>query len=127
MFGQLDDNSVTTTLSPVEQIFTPSVSATCRAGIMTIKVETPNQFLGVVHARDFRRPACTSYGLGTQETPLNINMLAEKNSEDYCGVFINEVRMQGDQEKNKIIRKTQIISIRIIQENYQYDHKQVLR
>jgi len=89
-FGQLDDNSITTTLSPAEQIFTPSVSATCRAGIMTIKVETPNQFLGVVHARDFRRPACTSYGLGTTETPLNINMLAEKNSEDYCGVFINE-------------------------------------
>jgi len=88
--GQIDDNSITTTLSPAEQIFTPSVSATCRAGIMTIKVETPNRFLGVVHARDFRRPACTSYGLGTQETPLNINMLAEKNSEDYCGVFINE-------------------------------------
>jgi len=90
VFGQIDDNSITTTLSPAEQIFTPSVSATCRAGIMTIKVETPNRFLGVVHARDFRRPACTSYGLGTQETPLNINMLAEKNSEDYCGVFINE-------------------------------------
>lgn len=89
--GQIDDNSVTTTLSPVEQIFTPSVSATCRAGIMTIKVETPNRFLGVVHARDFRRPACTSYGLGTSVTPLNINMLAEKNSDDYCGVFINEV------------------------------------
>jgi len=89
-FGQIDDNSVTTTLSPVEQIFTPSVSATCRAGIMTIKVETPNRFLGVVHARDFRRPACTSYGLGTLETPLNINMLAEKTSDDYCGVFINE-------------------------------------
>jgi len=88
--GQIDDNSVTTTLSPVEQIFTPSVSATCRAGIMTIKVETPNRFLGVVHARDFRRPACTSYGLGTSVTPLNINMLAEKNSDDYCGVFINE-------------------------------------
>ena len=90
-FGQIDDNSVTTTLSPVEQVFTPSVSATCRAGIMTIKVETPNRFLGVVHARDFRRPACTSYGLGTSETPLNINMLAEKNSDDYCGVFINKV------------------------------------
>ena len=26
-----------TTTSPVEQIFTPSVSATCRAGIMTIR------------------------------------------------------------------------------------------
>ena len=58
------------------QVFTPSVSATCRAGVMTIKVrgiktefasgtksmlvntfkqvETGNRFLGVVHARDYR-------------------------------------------------------------------------
>lgn len=38
------------------QIFTPSVSATCRAGVMTIKVETGGRFLGVVHARDYRSP-----------------------------------------------------------------------
>lgn len=38
----------------------------------------------------FRRPACTSYGLGTEETLLNINMLADKKKDDYCGVFINE-------------------------------------
>ena len=37
-----------------------------------------------------RRPACTSYGLGTEETLLNINMLADKKKDDYCGVFINE-------------------------------------
>ena len=37
-----------------------------------------------------RRPACTSYGLGTEETLLNVNMLADKKSDDYCGVFINE-------------------------------------
>merc|ERR1712088_545281 len=81
---------LSTTPSPVEQVFTPSVSATCRAGVMTIKVETGNRFLGVVHARDFRRPACTSYGLGTEETLLNIDMLADKKKDDYCGVFINE-------------------------------------
>merc|ERR1712198_708111 len=46
----------------VEAIFSPSVSATCRAGLMTIKVETNNNFQGAVHARDFRRPACTNYG-----------------------------------------------------------------
>jgi len=81
---------LSTTPSPAEQVFTPSVSATCRAGVMTIKVETGNRFLGVVHARDYRRPACTSYGLGTEETLLNINMLADKKKDDYCGVFINE-------------------------------------
>lgn len=89
-----DDNSVddllATTKSPAEQIFSPSVSATCRAGVMTVKVETGNRFLGVVHARDYRRPTCTSYGLGTDETLLNINMLSEKNKDDYCGVFIND-------------------------------------
>merc|ERR1712088_1292364 len=81
---------LSTTPSPAEQVFTPSVSATCRAGVMTIKVETGNRFLGFAHARDFRRPACTSYGLGTEETLLNINMLADKKKDDYCGVFINE-------------------------------------
>ena len=40
-------------------MFTPPVSATCRAGVMTIKVETGNRFLGVVHARDYRFAAFT--------------------------------------------------------------------
>ena len=87
---ETEDEDVST-VSPAEQIFVPSVSATCRAGIMTIKVETPNRFLGVVHARDFRRPSCTSYGHGEDETTLNINLLAERSSDNYCGVFINEV------------------------------------
>ena len=39
---------------------------------------------------DPRRPACTSYGLGTAETILNVNMLSQKSSDDYCGVFIND-------------------------------------
>jgi hypothetical protein len=89
--GDQLDNTLFTTPSPAEQTFSPSVSATCRAGIMTIKVETPaTKFQGVVHARDYRRPACTSYGLRTTTTLLNINMLAEQSSDDYCGVFINE-------------------------------------
>jgi hypothetical protein len=57
-------------------------------------VDTPQKFLGAVHARDYRRAACTSYGLGGTTTELNINMLVEKNSNSYCGVFINEVRLQ---------------------------------
>ncbi len=56
------------------------------------RVETPQKFHGAVHARDYRRAACTSYGLGGTTTELNINMLADKNTDAYCGVFINEVR-----------------------------------
>jgi len=74
----------------VDSVFSPSVSATCRAGVMNIKVETNNNFLGAVHARDYRRPACTNYGQGTSSTSLEINLLADQNTDKYCGVFINK-------------------------------------
>jgi len=74
----------------VESVFSPSVSATCRAGMMTIKVETENKFLGAVHSRDYRRPECTNYGQGTTETNLNINLLADRSQEQFCGVFVNK-------------------------------------
>ena len=34
-----------------EQLFSPIVTATCRAGIMTIKLETVLNFIGVLHSR----------------------------------------------------------------------------
>ena len=34
-----------------EQLFSPIVTATCRAGIMTIKLETVLNFIGVIHSR----------------------------------------------------------------------------
>ena len=77
--------------SSVEAEFSPSVSATCRAGVMNIKVETNINFLGAVHARDYRRPACTNYGQGTSSTSLKINLLADQNTAQYCGVFVNKV------------------------------------
>ena len=76
----------------VDSVFSPSVSATCRAGVMNIKVETNNNFFGAVHARDYRRPACTNYGQGTSSTFLKINLLADQNTGQYCGVFNNKVR-----------------------------------
>jgi len=76
--------------SSVEAEFSPSVSATCRAGAMNIKVETNINFLGAVHARDYRRPACTNYGQGTSSTSLKINLLADQNTAQYCGVFVNK-------------------------------------
>ena len=85
--AELSDNDV----AGVEAVFSPSVSATCRAGVMTISVETNNNFIGAVHARDYRRPACTNYGQGTTSTSLNINLVADKTSDQFCGVFVNKV------------------------------------
>merc|ERR1711936_767816 len=74
----------------VDSVFSPSVTATCRAGVMNIEVETNNNFLGAVHARDYRRPACTNYGQGTSSTSLKINLLADQSTDQYCGVFVNK-------------------------------------
>ena len=54
---------------------------------MTVKAETLQSFVGVVHSRDFRKPECSGYGENTKVTYLRINMLAEKDDKDYCGVF----------------------------------------
>ena len=58
---------------------------------MTIKVETLENFLGVVHSRDFRKPECSGYGENTKVTLLRINMHATKNDRDYCGIFYSQV------------------------------------
>ena len=89
-----EDEDVSATeaeLAGVEAVFSPSVSATCRAGVMRVVVETSGQFRGAVHARDYRRPACTNTGHGDTRTTLDINLLAPTSSDNYCGVFINKV------------------------------------
>ncbi|RZF46999.1 hypothetical protein LSTR_LSTR016962 [Laodelphax striatellus] len=84
--NQYKEVSGQTTL--VEQDFLPVVTATCKAGFMTIKVSTNSSFLGAIHARDFRT-SCIAYGNGTNLTTLDINMLASQGSPDYCGVLVN--------------------------------------
>lgn len=76
--------------NPSGSLFSPIVTATCRTGIMTIKVESLENFSGVVHSRDFRKPECSGYGENTKITFLRVNMLAEKDDKDYCGVFYNQ-------------------------------------
>lgn len=71
-------------------VFSPIVKATCRTGIMTIKVETLDNFIGVVHSRDYRKPKCSGYGENTKVTFLRVNMHAERDTDDYCGVFYND-------------------------------------
>ena len=77
----------------ISSAFSPIVTATCRAGVMTVKVETLNKFFGVVQSRDYRKPQCSGYGENARITFLRINMLSETTDDDYCGIFINEVNI----------------------------------
>lgn len=65
---------------------------------MTIKVETLDKFVGVVQSRDYRKPTCSGYGENAKVTFLRVNMLAEPEDQDYCGVFLHEVKRQGRTE-----------------------------
>ena len=85
---QQQQNSITSAFSPI-------VTATCRAGVMTVKVETLNKFFGVVQSRDYRKPQCSGYGENARITFLRINMLSQTTDDDYCGIFINEVNVSS--------------------------------
>ena len=87
------NNSLATSNNANNAYFSPIVTATCRTGIMTIKVETLNNFIGVVHSRDYRKPECSGYGENSKVTFLRINMHAEKDDRDYCGIFYSQVRV----------------------------------
>lgn len=69
--------------------FQPTVTATCKAGYMTIRVNLNQSFVGAVHARDYRRPQCMVPGNGSTHATLGINLLAPKGAPDYCGVIVN--------------------------------------
>lgn len=73
----------------VDQEFTPLVTATCKAGYMTIKIQTNSSFIGAVHAKDYRTPACLTYGNGSNAVSLGINLFASPQSNEYCGVIVS--------------------------------------
>ncbi|CAG9854250.1 unnamed protein product [Phyllotreta striolata] len=73
----------------IETDFVPQVSATCKGSHMNIRVNFNNSFTGAIHARDFRTPACMTYGDGSKHASLDINLRAQIGSPDYCGLFVN--------------------------------------
>lgn len=74
---------------PVE--FVPQVSATCKAGVMNIKVNFNGPYSGAIHARDYRKPECMQMGDGSNSVALSINLLAKQGQSDYCGVLAHNV------------------------------------
>lgn len=73
----------------VDTEFVPQVTATCKAGHMSIKVAFNGSFYGAVHARDYRTPACMTHGDGGRQIALDINLLAAHSAPDYCGLLVN--------------------------------------
>jgi len=71
--------------------FQPTVTATCKGGFMTIRVNLNQSFVGAVHARDHRTPQCMVSGNGTTHATLGINLFAAHDSAEYCGVLVNNV------------------------------------
>lgn len=78
--------------------FQPTVTATCKGGYMTIRVNMNDSFVGALHARDYRTPGCMMAGNGSSQVTLGINLLAPYGAPDYCGVLVNNVK-----EKKKTI------------------------
>ena len=66
--------------------FDPRVSAKCERNLMHISVATEQPFNGLVHVRNFRRSPCQTYGNGTLITSLTIDLLAQTNRPNFCGV-----------------------------------------
>lgn len=83
--------------------FAPVVAATCKAGIMNIKVSFKDSFSGAVHARDFRNSNCMVFGNGSSTVGLSLNLVAKQGQSDYCGILISnansEVSVQHANDK----------------------------
>uniref|UniRef100_A0A182PBF5 ZP domain-containing protein n=1 Tax=Anopheles epiroticus TaxID=199890 RepID=A0A182PBF5_9DIPT len=71
--------------------FAPHVTATCKSGTMNIKIQFAGPYNGVVHARDFRTPACMTFGNGTASLGLSLNLLAKSGNSEYCGILVSNV------------------------------------
>lgn len=89
--------------------FTPSVSANCDKGFMTISVLTDEPFQGIVHTRDtndprgivkeLRRSPCIAYGTGGRNTSLRISLFPGPDDALYCGVR----KKEGSEERSVAI------------------------
>ncbi|XP_038210531.1 uncharacterized protein LOC119831303 [Zerene cesonia] len=69
--------------------FSPVVTATCKSGVMSIRINFTQPFNGVAHAREYRTPPCMAMGNGSESLNFDINLNAVKGSPDYCGVYWN--------------------------------------
>lgn len=69
--------------------FSPLVTATCKTGVMSIKIQFNQGFNGIAHAKEHRIPACMAQGNGSETLTFDVNLMAAQGSPDYCGILVN--------------------------------------
>ncbi|XP_059078322.1 uncharacterized protein LOC131876833 [Tigriopus californicus] len=70
--------------------FIPIVKASCVGGTMTIRVDTPEPFEGIIHGPNRTEPGCSVQGRGGLKTYLKIDLTKQGQTGD-CGVKYNEL------------------------------------
>lgn len=85
-----------------ETEFAPHVTATCKSGTMNIRIQFTGPYNGVVHARDFRSPACMALGNGSAVLGLSLNLLAKKGNNDNCGILVSNVNSGERSEERSV-------------------------
>lgn len=83
------DDATTTAAAADNGDFAPLVAATCKAGVMNIKVTFAGAYSGAVHARDFRNSHCMVFGNGTGQVAMSLNLVAKQGQSDYCGILVS--------------------------------------
>lgn len=89
--------------------FAPVVAATCKAGIMNIKVSFMGSFSGAVHARDHRTANCMVFGNGSSTVGLSLNLVAKKDQSDFCGILVSNTNSEVSVELLNYLLKIKII------------------
>ena len=65
----------------------------CQPGLMNIRVNFNQSFVGAVHARDHRRQPCMVFGNGSNQTTLSIDLFAQPGTNEHCGYVLNNVSL----------------------------------
>lgn len=84
--------------------FAPHVTATCKAGLMNVRVLFTSPFSGAIHARDFRNPHCMAFGNGTTSVAMTLNLQAKQGQNDYCGILVSNANSEVSPLFNTLIR-----------------------
>ena len=91
MFMKFNRNYYYSQVNSQESDFAPQVSATCKANVMNIKILFNTSYNGAVHARDFRKQYCMTYGNGSSIVTMSLNLLANQGSDEYCGILVSNI------------------------------------
>lgn len=63
---------------------------------MHIKVLFSSSYSGAVHARDYRNSNCMTFGNGSTNVGLSLNLVAKQGQPDFCGILVSSNGGSGE-------------------------------